>query len=343
MYDDSFIVEAESYHRVTFCNDDSVCSIDYAQVEALLAASTDGQIKRIYEKWQPFIDYRLIFPLHEGAENELSALRDTRELALIAMNLKRLAKSEGCTKKDFENVGVAFGLAPNGRARQDLSLHYVLSSPEMIDYLWVNSNAKAYEDQLRRSTEWETGKRAPERMYSAMAFVSTASVKEIRERSLFCPGQEQLVSELPDDSRCAVMNVYSLKHSDDLMAGAQDMLDYLLKGMLQGLSVEVSECLPVLTARNHFTSFWLTFSRMLSESRVDVCRGCGRPILATKERGNKKKYCGPSCRRKYKKALQFEKMLHEGVSEKEAATKAGIAAKTAKDILARNGLDERSG
>lgn len=104
------------------------------------------------------------------------------------------------------------------------------------------------------------------------------------------------------------------------------------------------------SGRNHRNEKWSAFSeggyelyvfldllsKLFRNSRVALCKCCGLPIIVTNERGSKRQYCNDSCKRKYKRALEFQRLVSERIDEKEAAKKASISPSTAKRILARS-------
>ena len=306
----------------------------------LASADTDRKMSRLAAEWSPLLYSRVGF---EGYSDE-EILFDAREIVAFVLRLKHLIDNGACTERNLEEIGVSVWRHPGDFNAFRAFAHILLTSNALAMYLMDKNRCfDAKEDYLLSNPQFE--KEAV--CFCPYTFVSDATAKMAVERRLYLPWQSKLLDGLKNDSRCFVVNVaYSavsrLEEPEDFERIAYGLIDSVISGCSQGLEIGAHNGCIVAACDSHFTSIIALLSESLRTSRVVLCKTCGMPAIAPAERGNKKQYCSDACKRKFMRAKKYGRLVQSGMDENEAAAKAGIAAKTAKDILARNGLDERS-
>jgi len=319
-------------------------------LEKLITADTPRKLRDFAVDWFPFVSFRASFN-HPVFEEDLAAVSDTRNLMILVLKLKRLAETKNCSKEAFESLGVTFGKGGTEKHEQ-ASLHYLVESESLAKAIrnWnhVNHVEEGFIEHFASTDEdkekmIELGYLDQDgNVFCDFACCSYAFGWLIKQEQLYLPDQMDAVKKLDDSKRYPVMNFFggnlgkSISYSYER---AMFFIDSIITTCIQGLRIETQDGLLSPKATTNFTSFWLLLSESFSTSRVAVCRCCGLPILATSERGTKRQYCNDSCKRKFKRALKYQKLITGNeMSEEEASKEAGIAINTAKRILTNDAI-----
>lgn len=319
-------------------------------LEELVSASTPGKLRRFRDAWLPFTSW-------EGKREEpflgydLLSVSDTRTLMLIVLELKRMVDENDCTKEAYERLGLLFG-TDSRASQQTAHLRYLMSSHSLAWYLrsinsceWheANSLSNFLMDEETRAGSIRQGYIDEEdRLVAPIVCVSYLPGRIIQENGYHLPGQEEEVSRLEPSGTYPVFSASancpdgSDPYSHELAYG---LMDDIFATTLGGVSVDTYRGQLTAMADTVFTYFWLCLSESFRDARVGICRTCGLPIIVSGERGAKRLYCNDGCKRKYKRAQRFARLVNEQDMDYVAATKdAGIAAATAIRIMERNGI-----
>lgn len=318
----------------------------------LIQANTDDKIIIFTQEWFPFMSYIKSWE-HPLFDDEMEAVKNTRNLMILVLELKNMIDEGVCSKEAFEELGVKF--TPGGIERyEQADLHYLATSMTLANtirsYTHAELTEKSYKQKLIDNDE------AQERLINDMYLdqhgrlycpflpCSFATGGLIKKDHLYLGGQEKLVKELDDGEIYPVMSFFggnlskSISYSD---SRAFFFIDSILKCCIQGLRIETKNGVLSPKADTNFTSFWICLSEIFRDSRVAICKCCGLPIIVSHERGSKRQYCNNSCKRKYKRALMFRRLIiEENLTEDEAAKKASISSSTANRILCQNAYDK---
>ena len=85
-------------------------------------------------------------------------------------------------------------------------------------------------------------------------------------------------------------------------AGCFDgLVDMALGQLIDVHLMQVRTCsgrfgVPRQVAPWGISALWLAYCNRFSGARIAFCKGCGRPIFVTGERGTPREYCGEKCR-----------------------------------------------
>lgn len=87
------------------------------------------------------------------------------------------------------------------------------------------------------------------------------------------------------------------------------------------------------------TQMWVRLRESASGGRVGFCKVCGKPFVATGERGHKHLYCGDPCKQAFNRTRKVLSLVESGKTPEEAKAEVpGISLTRVKDIATRNGL-----
>lgn len=297
----------------------------------LLRADDDERLRGFARKWSPFMRVPIsLLPVDD--EEELQAVRDTRELMLLVLNIKSLLDKGTCNREELRKIGVHVDQVSDTRC--EYSVVSLPSGPGLPDWVEGRKGGLRGADDCTRLDPhfWK----AP---------VSERSGSEIKQLGLHLPGQEELAESLEDRKEYRVLEFSEAvrpEHADDRYF-ASWIMDDVMQVFLESISTYVEIGIVRHAAGCNMVSFWLLVSEQFETSRVQICKACGLPLFSSAERGAKRLYCDLNCERKFRRAKQFRKLVNEEKTPKaEAGRKAHIAPSTAERILARNSLDLNS-
>lgn len=321
-------------------------------LQKLINANTDNKIHTFTQEWFPFMSFIKSWE-HPLFDDEMEAVKNTRNLMILVLELKNMIDEGLCSKEAFEELGVKF--SPGGtKKHEQANLYYFVTSMTLANTIRNYTHAELTEESCKQKLidNSETQKRLIDdmyldqhgRLYCPFLSCSFATGGLIKKNHLYLNGQEILVKELDDEEIYPVMSFFggnlgkSISYSD---SRAFFFIDSILKCCIQGLRVETENGILSPKADTNFTSFWICLSEMFRDSRVAICKCCGLPIIASHERGSKRQYCNDSCKRKYKRALMFRRLIiEENLTEEEAAKRASISSSTANRVLGQNAYDK---
>lgn len=265
-------------------------------------------------------------------QEQVQAVSDTRTLIMLALEFKRKIDDCDYSKESFESLGVDFYSVDEDS--EQARLHYLISSNELAHYLRSTNDCERIEREYAAILRKSSDEKVPS--YCQFAPVSYASGAYIAENNLYLPSQKEEIEVLNSNDLYPVLTLFGgnfLKESSYSERRAYFFMDSLINACIHGLSIYTRDGELAAGASTIFTSLWVCLIENLRTSRITRCRACGRPIIVTDERGTKRLYCNNGCKRKYKRALRFKKLVNDGMPESEAAKAAGIAAATAYHIL----------
>ena len=110
------------------------------------------------------------------------------------------------------------------------------------------------------------------------------------------------VEEREDESDVLVLRLPSWWQGTEEEAGCFDSLvEIALMQLIDIHLMHVKTCsgrygIPHQEAPWGISALWLSYCNRFSGARIAFCKGCGRPIFVTGERGTPREYCGEKCR-----------------------------------------------
>ena len=315
---------------------DGIEEADRTSLDQLLAANTDAKLREFTAGHFPFTHIPRSQRMPDFDE-EVRAASDTRDLMMLALQLKQMIDEETCAKKSFERLGVRF-YEGGSEEHEQSELFFLFSSPELAEYLRTTNQSAAIEEKLKIAyTKTGAGEAAIDASdLPPFATIGYAKGSVVKLERLFANGQRERAESLEDDKAYPVMPIFGGNLGRSTSYGSERayfLIDSIMHYCLQGVRVGSKRGLVNASADTNFTSMWLRLSETFRASRVSMCKTCGLPIIATNERGSKRLYCNDACKRKYKRAQKFVLLVNGGEAEAAAAKAAGIAATTAYRIV----------
>lgn len=299
-------------------------------LDELIGADDGEKLFEFAQKWSPFTKVPLKQFSPDHAE-ELRAIYDTRELMLLVLNIKSLLDNGTCSCSTLRQIGFHIDETPTGNC--EYGVVYLPSGPYLPK--WVEEKKKAstngphdyFAEHRRQNTRF------------AENHIAEYSGSEIKQLGLHLPNQDDYIKSLDDAGRYKVFEfgiAVPAEHMEDPY-NASWIMDDIMQVFLENVSTFVEGGIIGHSAGCNMVSFWLLVSERFMNSRVQICKACGLPVFASKERGAKRLYCNEACERKFRRAKKYWKLINkEGLSKADAAKKANIALPTAERIIQRN-------
>ena len=237
--------------------------------------------------WQTFFDETNIFP--DWLHNDPLAIHDyydVRNTLYLMFRLRCLSENANVTDKDLEDVGMRFyrEADDDGCSYSFPNLTFPITGKAYVRYL-----ASLLNEEMRDAFEWPYDK-----------------IPEIVHQGMFGPNarlfEEGLYHHLIKKEDGVTFHVSHKMGYDDSMGKsnaeyARIMLDELCNLHLKDIEVATDNGMLFQRCKYGLSALWMAYCDKLSQGRVTTCQACGKPIVATGERGQKRQYCDDTCRK----------------------------------------------
>lgn len=292
----------KNHELVKLRTDNTITPVEYVNLKARLdGSSADGEERHINEVRTARRLMRLALRLYDLLQNDAKITCSTlAELGIVARSTPRWSDA----KEDFE--------LERGTIECDWSV--TLPPSDYLEYVqesvdWLSSDAWRA-DCVIEAVDGE-GK------LPHIGWVGTESSVRL----------SYVMHDVPDSARgYRLAAVTLLSFVQDLHSCHVRVLNYGV-GRVRMFSTDV------------VTQLWVTLRESASGGRIGFCRVCGKPFVATGERGFKHLYCGNSCKQAFNRAKRVLALVEAGRPPEEAKDEVrGISLNRVKDIATRNGL-----
>lgn len=248
-----------------------------------------GDYKSFFAKYFMFPYGWLDFETEKLSEDDYYGVRD---VLYLMFRLRELATSEETSNEDLANAGVSFYYIDFPDVEGKIAfprLEFPVRGRIYMRYLLETING-----DYSMASEWPFEK-LPDQMHRDYG-------PEEDQDDEWC-FDEDMESFMTKSAGGIVYHLrrgqgYGLEDEDATPEFfAARMLDELCGLHLRGVDTLTRDGIPFQCCRHGVAALWLAYLNRLSHVRITTCEACGKPIVVTGERGQKRRYCDDTCRK----------------------------------------------